>query len=941
MKKKILLLITVVLFCTYGYSQENLWKKQSEKGIKQSDLLDRSSVPSEYQLFSLNLDLLKLKLKDAPLRESKSSNLILQFPDADGNLKNFRIFEAPVMETGLAEKYPDLKSYAGQGVDNPAATIRFSVTLYGLHTMMFNNKGVSYIDPYTKDKTTYVVYNKTDLSAPKTFKCGVTDTHAKKQKNGGLTTLSVPATDGILRRYRLAMACTIEYAAFHINAANLNNGTLAQKKQAVLSAMVITVTRVNSIYEKDLSITLQLVANNDAVIFINSDNFDNDNNNNILLSQSQTAIDGIIGLNNYDIGHTVSTGGGGVAQMYSPCSNNKAMGITGLFAPVGDAYDVDFVAHEMGHQFGANHTFNNECDGNINEDTAYETGSGSTIMAYAGVCFPSVQDHSDAYFHRISIEEITDFIKNWGDCSQNTPTGNAGPIANAGLDYTIPKGTPFILKGTATDTNDTASLTYSWEQMDLQFSVQPPVANATSGPSFRSLLPKTTPERYMPDLNAVIANNLTPTWEVISNVARSYNFAFTVRDNNVLGGQVAYDDMHINVSGVAGPFLVVTPNTNVSWQAGSTQTVTWNVAGTTGNGVNAAFVDILLSTDGGHTYPITLATHVANDGSEAITIPATTAAGTTNRIMVRGNSHIFYDISNTNFTITAAPVASAITVSIVGNASKTICKGNETTYSLSFEALTGFTGNATFTATGNPAGSTVVFSPATISATGNVTVTVLTTTAIAAGQYPITVTATTTTETKTVMLTLTVLNAIGTVQLTVPANNAAGVASNVELTWAPTANATNYEIEIATDADFENLVVSETVGVTSFNATLQNGVTYYWKIVPYNAGCNGAVSDTFSFTTGEVAGINDSVLANFSLFPNPNNGNFTVKFNSVTGREIKMAVYDIRGRQLLNKAVTNTGLIEETLSIGGVGAGVYLVNIQDGDSVITKKIIIE
>lgn len=939
MKKKILLLITVVLFCTYGYSQGVLWKKQSGKDIKQSDLLDRTSVASQYQLFSLDLDLLKLKLKDAPLRESKSSNLILQFPDAEGNLKNFRIFEAPVMESGLAEKYPDLKSYAGQGVDNPAETIRFSVTVYGLHNMMFTTNGASYIDPYTKDKKTYIVYNKADLSTPKTFKCGVTDAHAKKQKNGGLTTLSEPATDGVLRRYRLAMACTIEYAAFHINAANMNTGTLAQKKQAVLSAMIVTVTRVNSIYEKELAITLQLVANNDALIFVNSDSFDNDNNNNILLDQSQTVIDGIIGLNNYDIGHTVSTGGGGVAQMYSPCSNSKAMGITGLGAPVGDAYDVDFVAHEMGHQFGANHTFNNDCDGNISYDTAYETGSGSTIMAYAGVCFPSVQDHSDAYFHRISIEEITDFIKNWGNCSQNTPTGNAGPIANAGLDYTIPKSTPFILKGTATDANDTTSLTYSWEQMDLQTSTQPPVANASNGPSFRSMLPKATPERYMPDLNAVIANNLAPTWEVISNVARSYNFAFTVRDNNVLGGQVAYDDMHINVSGVAGPFLVVTPNTNVSWQAGSTQTVTWNVAGTTANGVNAAFVDILLSSDGGHTYPLTLATHVANDGSESITVPA--AVGTTNRIMVRGNSHIFYDISNTNFTITAAPVASAIAVSIVGNASKTICKGNETAYSLSYEALGGFTGTTTFSATGNPSGSTVVFSPSTVSATGNVTVTVLTTTAIAVGQYPIIVTATTGTETKTVTLNLKVLNTVGTVQLVVPTNNATGVSSNVELAWEPASNAANYAVEIATDVNFENLVASGAVDFNSFNAALQNGVTYYWKVVPFNAGCSGAVSDIFSFTTGEVAGVNDNVLTNFSLFPNPNNGNFTVKFNSVTGSEIKMAVYDIRGRQLLNKLVANTGLIEETLSISGVGAGVYLVNIQDGDSMITKKIIIE
>lgn len=935
MKKRILSFVIVVLFCVSGYAQNALWNRQNVKDIKQSDVLNRASVPSEYQLFNLNLELLKQKLKSAPLRENKTSSLIVQFPNGDGVLKNFRIFEAPVMESGLAKKYPDLKSYVGQGVDNPAETIRFSVTLYGLHNMMFTSKGASYTDPYTKDKKTYIVYNKADLSTPRAFKCGVEATQARKPKNGGLTPLSEPATDGVMRHYRLAMACTIEYAAFHITEAGMDGGTLAQQKQAVLSAMTVTVTRVNSIYERDFSITLQLVANNDALIFIDSDTFDNENYENILLDQSQEVIDDIIGHDSYDIGHTVSTGGGGVAQMYSPCSNSKARGITGLWAPVGDAYDIDFVAHEMGHQFGANHTFNNDCGGNVNWDTAYETGSGSTIMAYAGVCFPSVQDHSDTYFHKISIQEITDFMKDWGNCSQNTPTGNAGPIANAGLDYTIPKSTPFILKGTATDANNT-TLTYCWEQMDLEITVQPPVATAVDGPNFRSMLPKESPERYMPDLNAVLANNLAPTWEVISNVARAYNFVFTVRDNNPLGGQVAYDDMHVNVSGVAGPFLVVSPNTNVSWQGASTQTVTWNVAGTTGNGVNAAFVDILLSTDGGHTYPVTLATHVANDGSEAITVPST--AGTTNRIMVRGNNHIFYDISNTNFTITPPPPS--IAISVVGDAAKTSCKGDEVVYNLSYEALGGFTGTTTFSVTGNPSFSNVAINPTSMSATGNVAITITTTAATPTGQFPIVVTATAGAVVKTVTLNLTILGAIGTVELILPANNATGLSNEVELAWAPASNATNYFVQIAEDVNFENMEVTDVVDFNSFNITLQDG-TYYWRVLPYNAGCTGTVSDTFTFTIGEVAGINDNALTNFSLFPNPNNGNFTVRFNSVTGSEIKMAVYDIRGRQLLNKTITNTGLIEETLSLGGVEAGIYLVNIQDGDTIMTRKVIIE
>ncbi|MNK10949.1 Ser-Thr-rich glycosyl-phosphatidyl-inositol-anchored membrane family protein [compost metagenome] len=937
MKKRILLVVTIVLLCTSGYAQHVLWNKHDGKNIKQSDLLNRASVPSEYQLFSLNLEVLKLQLKHAPLRESKISKVIVQFPDGNGELKKFRIYEAPVMEAGLAEKYPDMKSYAGQGVDNPSETIRFSITSYGLHNMMLSSKGASYTDPYTKDKNIYIVYKKADLSAPRDFKCGVADTKTRKNKNGGVTTLSEPATDGVMRHYRLAMACTVEYAAFHITEAEMDGGTMEQQTEAVLAAMNVTVTRVNSIYERDFSITFKLVANNDALIFIDSDGFDNENTENILLEQSQLTIDEIIGFDNYDIGHTVSTGGGGVAQMYSPCSEYKAMGITGLWAPVGDAYDIDFVAHEMGHQFGGSHTFNNDCDGNVMEDASYETGSGSTIMAYAGVCFPSVQDHSDTCFHKKSIQEITDFMKGWGDCSENIATNNATPIANAGLDYTIPKSTPFILKGTATDA-DSDSMTYSWEQMDKEISIQPPVADAIKGPNFRSLLPKETPERYMPRLEDVIANNLVPTWEVISDVARTFNFVFTVRDNNVLGGQVAYDDMQVNISGTAGPFLVLSPNTNLSWEANSTQTVTWDVAGTTGNGVNAEFVDVLFSSDGGLTYPVVLATHVANDGSETITVPST--PGTTNRIMVKGNDHIFYDISNTDFTITPPPAT--MTIAIVGSPDRTECKGEEAVYNLSYETLGGFTGTTTFSVTGNPAGSTVTFSPESISANGNVIVTVVTTTTNVAGEYPIVVTATAGAITKAVTLNLTVVdNDFGIVQLTLPANNAMQVQNNVQFTWSQAPNATGYQIEIATDDTFDTILIDELVATNSYSAALENDTTYFWRVLPTNEICTGIYSEVFQFTRGDIAGINDTVFSNFSLYPNPNKGSFTVKFNSATGNEIQMGVYDMRGRQLLNKLIANVGTIDEAVSIGAVETGVYLVNIRDGESVITKKIIIE
>ena len=1082
MNKSLFFLISILFFCN-GMNAQGVWEKADGHYVSASNLAIRASVPSQYQVFSLNMDALKKQLANAPLRGSVTSSVIVQFPDGDGVLKNFRIYEAPVMQEGLAKQFPDMKSYVGQGVDNPSESTRFSITLYGFHNMMFADEGTSYTDPYTKDKQLYMVYKRNDLSAPRTFKCEVTNARTKKKnKEPQLSTLSIPATDGVMRHYRLAMACTAEYAAFHIEAANLVAGTPEQQKEAVLAAMNVTVTRVNSIYERDFAITFQLVNNNRDIIFIGEDSFDNENTENILLNQSQNVIDNVIGFNNYDIGHTVSTGGGGVAQLYSPCSGSKARGITGLSSPVGDAYDIDFVAHEMGHQFGGNHTFNNDCDGNRNDDTAIEPGSGSTIMAYAGVCFPSVQNHSDAHFHVLSILEITEFMKNDGNCSTNVATNNTAPVANAGADYTIPKGTPFILKAQGSDANGD-NLTYAWEQGDTEISAQPPMASATGGPNFRSLPPKTVPERYMPALSAVLANNLAPTWEVISDVARTFTFALTVRDNNILGGQTSYDDMEVAVSGVAGPFLVTAPNTNVSWPAGSNQTVTWNVAGTTANGVNTAYVDILMSNDGGQTYPVLLANRVPNDGSEVITVPA--GIGINKRIMVRANGNIFYDISNTNFTVTTPSTTIAIEVS--GDQQMATCVGGETTYNFTYQALGGFTGETVFSVTGNPAGSTTVFSPQTISANGMFSLTVTLSETTAPGLYPITVTATSGEIVKVANVYLDVLNSnFGDVVLTLPADAAQNVVSAVGFKWQAVNDATAYRVEVATDEGFENIVTDEVTTSLSFNASLENETTYYWRVSPINTTCVGAASDSFSFTTGnttctdtasvnvpvtipstsagtvsstlavtgtdpiekltvslkinhtyvsdltailrspsgtqvtlfadacddldnidvifddngavlvcnndpaisgtiapqgllstfngqspqgiwtlrvtdsyeqdggqivswglnicstaQVNGLQDNVLNGLSVYPNPNKGDFTVQFTSATANDIKISVYDIGGRQLLNKSFPNTGSIVQPIALGNAQAGVYLVSIQDGESTVTKKIVIQ
>ncbi|NHM07459.1 secretion protein [Flavobacterium sp. CYK-4] len=650
--RKLLLLVAVLLFIN-SFGQNPLWNKVSEEAIKSSVKMERASMPSKFELYSLNLDLLKSLLLKAPLdADSTVSNLMIAFPNPKGELSEYRIYEAPIMEKGLADKFPDLKTYTGKNIKNPAETIRFSITVFGLHVMSLSGEnGTFYIDTYSKDLKNYIVYKKQDVNPSKSFQCGVTDNSPEEFRliqDQIEKPIQYRTSDGFFRTYRLAMACTIEFAAFHINAAGLASGTLSQKKAAVLSAMVVTMARVNGVFENDMALRMNLVANNDLIVFVESDSFDNSNSS-TLINQSQTVIDAAIGSSNYDIGHTVSTGGGGLAQLNSPCGGSKARGITGQGSPVGDPFDIDYVAHEMGHQWGANHTQNNAC--NRNSTTAVEPGSASTIMGYAGICAPNVQNNSDAYFHTISISEMTTFISGTGGtCAVAVANGNAAPTANAGIDYTIPKGTAFILKGAGSDTNGD-TLTYCWEQTNNQTSTQPPTQTATTGPNFRSITPSTSPNRYMPPLASVVANVLNPTWEVVPTVARTMNFTLTVRDNRTPnGGQNTTDDMVLTVANV-GPFLVTSPNTAVSYVGNTSQTITWDVAGTTANGINCANVDILLSTNGGLTFPITLVAGTPNDGTQAVTIP--NVAGTTNRIMIAGSNHIFYDVSNTNFTITA------------------------------------------------------------------------------------------------------------------------------------------------------------------------------------------------------------------------------------------------------------------------------------------------
>ncbi len=600
-----------------------------------------------YRTLEVDTSALTALLEEAPLEltdAARAKAVVLHLPLPRGGFGRFRIEEAPIMEDALAAQFPEIRTYRGQGLDDPAATARLDWTPDGFHAMVLSGSGTFFVDPHAKgDRAHYVSYYKKDYRrrvAPE-FRCEVTGETLSvyDEKPVG----SVRAPGGTLQRYRLALAATGEYTAFH-------GGTV----NAAMSAIATSVNRVSGVYERELAVRLVLVGNNSSIVYTNPDTDPYTNSNgSTMLGQNQSNLDSVIGSANYDMGHVFSTGGGGVAGLGVVCSNgNKARGVTGQSSPVGDPFDIDYVAHEMGHQFGANHTFNGttgSCGGNRASSAAYEPGSGSTIMPYAGICgAENLQPHSDDYFHSKSLLEISAFLAAGGaSCDQTSATGNTVPAVNAGTDFTIPQSTPFTLTATGSDA-DGDPLTFCWEEYDLG-TAAPPNTDNGNRPIFRSFNPTTSTSRTFPKLADILSN--TPAFgESLPTTTRTMTFRVTARDNRSGGGGFATDTMLLNVRTDAGPFAVTAPNTAVSWPAGSSQTVTWSVANTQAAPVSCANVRILLSTDGGNNFPTVLAASTPNDGSQTIVVPSTPTS--TARIKVEAVGNVFFDISNADFTIT-------------------------------------------------------------------------------------------------------------------------------------------------------------------------------------------------------------------------------------------------------------------------------------------------
>ena len=591
------------------------------------------------------------------------SNLpIISLPLPTGESMKFYIEEASIMHPKLQEKFPNIKSYIGYGVKNSKITVRFSVSPKEYHFSIYGPgfKQVSISKSSTLNDL-YLVFYKKDLSTingEPIFHCSFDPLIHKPDTSIPTQVTRSDNGDQNLREYRLALACTGEYTSYH-------GGTSVD----AMAAINQTMTKVNAIYERDFSIRMTLIPNNDLLIYTDSssDPFTNGNAG-LMINQNRDNTNQVIGSANYDIGHLFGTAGSGLAYLNGPCGSNKARAVSAIGNPVGDAFDVDYVCHEMGHQFGANHIQYNSC--NRNNATAVEPGSGSTIMGYAGICSPNVQSNSDPYFNGINIEEIETFTTtgNGNTCPTSTNLGNNFPTVDAGLNFIIPHSTPFKLTASANDI-DGDELSYCWEQKDNSGTdQQPPISTNNNGPLFRSFEPSLDEFRCFPKLENVISGN-NSSWEVLPSVGRVLNFSVTVRDNVSSNGLTAKDEVVLTVNGNSGPFVVTAPNSAVQWLTNETKTISWDVANTDVAPVNCAQIDILLSLDGGYTYPITLATNVANDGSHDIIVPNESTSFA--RVRINASDNIFFDISDMDFGINLPPFPSYCTVDYNNNSCST------------------------------------------------------------------------------------------------------------------------------------------------------------------------------------------------------------------------------------------------------------------------------
>jgi len=927
-------IVSVLVFFNTPWAQQ---QKDIETNWKNVTLeaLPELSAPrihaAAYQVFQLDVNSMRAALEGITYREGVLNGFVasIDFPYADGTIHQFTAKRNQTMHPAYNAKFPELITLDAYATDGSGAFGKWDITPAGLHAMIFiPGQSTVFIDPmFEGNNEYYIVYRKHDFISDKIMHCDVENFDEAKPSQ---TNKSMFGTCE-LRTYRLALSATTEYTIFH-------GGSVAQ----AAAAQVVTMNRVNGVYEKDIAITMVIIPNNNSLIYTTaaSDPYTNGTPG-TMINQNQTNTDAVIGSSNYDIGHVFGTNSGGLAGLGVVCTGGqKARGVTGSAAPIGDPFDIDYVAHEMGHQFGGNHTQNNNC--NSVAAARREPGSASTIMGYAGVCAPNVQNNSDDYFHGYSLQEISnEILSNGHQCEVITALNNTPPVINSTSgNIVVPISTPFILTAHASDV-DGDVLSFLWEQMDNEATTQPPVATATGGPNFRSYDPSLDSNRYFPSL-ASLASNGPFTWEVLPSVARVMDFRLTVKDNHAVGTCNDFIDLTVTTNASAGPFVVTYPSaTGITWVGGSSQTVTWSVANTNVAPINCTDVRILLSVDGGQTYPYVLSATTANDGTETIVCP--NVSTNTARVMVMSGAQTFFDISNNNFTITCGttqtPVFNAIQLACQNDAAFSLPSTSDNGIMGSWTPALNLTVPGSFTYTFNPAANQCA-NPASVQLTVQPQV------------EPVFSHPTTLCLNDPFMLPTTAQNGItGTWN---PQVNSQQVGSTT-VTFTPDAGQCSNSVNqtIVVNATPTNAITQNGITLSS----VATGVTYQWIDCNTNQPVLGATNQSFTTTepvgtyavivtangcsdTSTCISVDQSGLSeggfSIGLIPNPANESVLIQWDTDVVYMIELL--DEAGK-IVRRGYLKGAVQQVEFSLAQIAAGVYYVRLIGANNVAIEKLI--
>jgi hypothetical protein len=604
-------------------------------------------------------------LNTAPLEftaRNLHAPLVIRLPTPDGGFERFSVVESPIIDPHLAARIPHMRTYAARGLDDPTACGRFDLNKFGFHAMILSSRGDWYVRPLTRsDNAMHVAYwsaaCRGDRSSP-----WICEEPPEDHPSSGVLP-STPLTlrgDNIvtLRIFRLAVTTLGEFWT--------PPETTCTPPDTNLDALVTVITIVNwidAIYRRDLAATFAVV-DSEALMFRDAatDPFVNGP------PPDTTFIDELlndrVGILNYDVGHGLyAPNNGGLSWRRAAClpltkGKGRSSRDTLECDPLADPFWLRVFAHELGHQLSAEHTFNSVCGSSRVSGNAFELGKGVTIMSYANGCgdTPDYDDLQPAaiapYFHAASLAQITSYITpgDVGICATDVDTDNIRPSpVFAGPDRHIPAATPFELQASAVDANGDF-LTYCWEQMDLGPAADLGAGDLGSGPLFRSYPPSDDPARSFPRLDRVISGSMSNA-EVLPTTARTMRFRVTVRDNRADAGGAGSDDIVLTVVPTGASFRVTSHSVPSDWEYGTVQMVTWDIAGTTTNGIDCAEVNIDYSADGGATWPWRLASFTPNDGSQSVLMFGDPS--TEGRIRVSGANHVFFNVN-------AAPIRTAI-----------------------------------------------------------------------------------------------------------------------------------------------------------------------------------------------------------------------------------------------------------------------------------------